>query len=148
MTAPLVHVVNGANLGRLGTREPEIYGSSTYDDLVRACHEEGEALGLRVRVEQSDDEGGMIRLLHEAADAADGVVLNAASWTHYSIAVRDACALLGVPFVEVHLSNTAAREPFRHTSLTAPLALGVVAGFRLDSYRLALRGLAPHLRDG
>ena len=143
---PAVHVLNGVNLGRLGTREPAFYGTATHADLVAACEEEAAALDLDVTVAQTDSEAEMVALLHAAADGADGVVLNAAAWTHYSVAVRDAAALLDVPFVEVHLSNTAAREPFRHASLTAALALGVVAGFGVDSYRLALLGLARRLR--
>lgn len=146
--SPLVHVLNGPNLGRLGTREPDVYGTATHADLVDACEEEAAALGLAVHVAQTDGEGELVGLLHAAADAADGVVLNAAAYTHYSVAVRDAAALLPVPFVEVHLSNTAAREAFRHVSLTAPLALGVVSGFGVDSYRLALRGLAARLGAG
>lgn len=147
---PVVHVLNGPNLGRLGRREPAVYGTATYQDLVAACEATAAELGLAVEVRQTDDEGALVRHLHAAADHAAGVVLNAAALTHYSVAVRDAAAMLAgpsgvVPFVEVHLSNTWAREEFRHTSLLAPLALGVVAGFGLDSYRLALRALAARL---
>lgn len=138
----LVHVLNGPNLGRLGTREPAVYGSDTYAELEHACRATARELGLDVEVAQTDGEGELVRLLHAAADRADGVVLNAGAYTHYSIAVRDAAAMLSAPFVEVHLSNTQAREPFRHVSVLAPLALGVIAGFGIDSYRLALRALA------
>jgi 3-dehydroquinate dehydratase-2 len=138
-----VLVLNGPNLGRLGTREPGIYGSGSYADLVSACAATGSELGLDVEVRQTDVESEMLGWLHEAADGgADAVVLNPAAWTHTSVAVRDAAAQLGVPLVEVHLSNPLAREEFRHTSYTAGLAVGVVAGFGLDSYRLALRALA------
>jgi 3-dehydroquinate dehydratase-2 len=136
-------VLNGPNLGRLGTREPGIYGTASHDDLVKACVATGEELGLEVEVRQTDDEQTYLGWLHEIADgAADAAVLNAAAWTHTSVAVRDAAAQLTVPFVEVHLSNPLAREEFRHTSYTAGIATGVVAGFGVDSYRLALRALA------
>ncbi len=138
-----VLVLNGPNLGRLGTREPSVYGTASHDDLVRDCVETGRSLGLDVQVRQTDDEATYLGWLHEAADGgADARVLNPAAWTHPSVAVRDAAAQLPVPFVEVHLSNPLSREEFRHTSFTAGLAVGVVAGFGVDSYRLALRALA------
>ena len=144
-----VLVLNGPNLGRLGTREPEIYGSATHADLVAACVEEAGVLGLDVEVRQTDDEAAYLAWLHAAADAGsdpvDALVLNPAAWTHTSVAVRDAASALAIPYVEVHLSNPLAREEFRHVSFTAGHALGVVAGFGLDSYRLALRALARHL---
>lgn len=138
-----VLVLNGPNLGMLGTREPDVYGTSTHDDLVRACEEEGEALGLTVEVRQTDDEATYLQWLHAATDGSvAALVLNPAAWTHTSVAVRDAAASLAVPYVEVHLSNPLSREEFRHTSYTAAKAVGIVAGFGLDSYRLALRALA------
>lgn len=138
-----VLVLNGPNLGRLGRREPEVYGSTSYDDLVSTCTDAGRELGLDVDVRQTDDEATFIGWLHEAADGGfEALVLNPAAWTHTSVAVRDAAAQLSVPFVEVHLSNPLAREEFRHTSFTAGLALGVIAGFGAESYRLALRALA------
>jgi 3-dehydroquinate dehydratase-2 len=142
-----VLVLNGPNLGRLGTREPDIYGTATHDDLVEACAAEGKALGLDVDVRQTDDEATYLSWLHESAekDGADALILNPAAWTHTSVAVRDAASALTVPYVEVHLSNPLSREEFRHTSFTAGHALAVVAGFGLDSYRLALRGLAAQL---
>ena len=112
-----VLVLNGPNLGRLGTREPEIYGTTSYKDIVSACEEFGTELGLSVQVRQTDDEAELIGWLHEAADAKSAVVLNPAAFTHYSYAIRDACALRTAPLVEVHLSNPAAREEFRHTSV-------------------------------
>ena len=143
--ARTVWVLNGPNLGRLGTREPEIYGSHTHDDLVAACAATGQELGLDVEVRQSDDEATYIGWLHDASDAAIPVVLNPAAFTHYSVAIRDAVAGLQAPAIEVHLSQPLAREEFRHTSLVGALCVGTVSGFGLDSYRLALRGLAALL---
>jgi 3-dehydroquinate dehydratase-2 len=136
-----VLVLNGPNLGRLGSREPEVYGSATHDDLVAAVTAEGADLGLDVEVRQTDDETELVRWLHEAADASTPVVLNPAAFTHYSYALRDACAVRTAPLVEVHLSNPAARESFRHTSVVAGVASGSITGFGLDSYRLALRAV-------
>lgn len=138
-----VLVLNGPNLGRLGSREPDVYGSDTYADLVAACVRQATDLGHSAEVRQTDDEATMLGWLHECAGAgvADAVVLNPAGWTHTSVALRDAASMLTVPLVEVHLSNPLAREEFRHTSYTAGVARGVVAGFGLDSYRLAIRAL-------
>jgi 3-dehydroquinate dehydratase-2 len=136
-----VLVLNGPNLSRLGTREPEIYGSYTYDDLVLTCAQAGQELGLDVEVRQTDDEATLISWLHEAADAKLAVVLNPAAFTHYSYALRDAIAMRTAPLIEVHITNPAAREEFRHTSVVAAVASGTIAGFGLDSYRLALRAL-------
>jgi 3-dehydroquinate dehydratase-2 len=137
-----VLVLNGPNLGRLGSREPEVYGSATHDDLVATCEATGKELGLEVEVRQTDDEGELVRWLHEAADAGAPVVLNPAAFTHYSYAVRDACAQLTAPLVEVHLTNPATREEFRHTSVVSAVATGTVAGFGVQSYVLALHALA------
>jgi 3-dehydroquinate dehydratase-2 len=136
-----VLVLNGPNLGRLGTREPEVYGSTTYDDLVRLCVAEGSHLGLDVDVRQTDTEGVLIGWLHEAAADGIPVVLNPAAFTHYSYAVRDACSMLTAPLVEVHITNPHTREEFRHKSVVSGVASGVIAGFGVDSYRLALRAL-------
>lgn len=137
-----VLVLNGPNLGRLGSREPEIYGSTTFDDLVALCEKAGAELGQEVEVRQTDSEAELIGWLHEAADGATPVVLNAAAFTHYSYALRDACAMLTAPLVEVHLTNPHTREEFRHKSVVSGVATGVIAGFGVDSYRLALRALA------
>jgi 3-dehydroquinate dehydratase-2 len=137
-----VWVLNGPNLSRLGTREPEVYGATTHDDLVEACRKAGAELGLDVEVRQTDDEAELIGWLHAAADASIPVVLNPAAFTHYSYAVRDACAQLRAPLIEVHISNPARREAFRHNSVIAGVATGTIAGFGLDSYRLALRAIA------
>jgi 3-dehydroquinate dehydratase-2 len=137
-----VLVLNGPNLGRLGTREPEIYGHTTFADLESLCVRTGTDLGLIVEVRQTDDEAELIHWLHEAADRRVAVVLNPAAFTHYSYAVRDACALLTAPLIEVHISNPAAREEFRHTSVISAVAQGTIAGFGVRSYVLALRALA------
>lgn len=136
-----VLVLNGVNLGRLGTREPGIYGSTTYAELAEFCVAVGSELDLEVEVRQTDLEGELVRWLHEAADGEFPVVLNAAAWTHYSVAVRDAAAQCAAPLIEVHLSNPHAREGFRHTSLISAVATGVISGFGIRSYALALRAL-------
>ncbi len=135
-------MLNGPNLGRLGTREPDVYGTTTHDDLVALCQQAGAELGLDVDVRQTDHEGVMISWLHEAADTATPVVLNAAAWTHYSIALRDAAAQLSAPLVEVHISNVHARELFRHHSYISAIASGVIVGLGVDGYPLALRWIA------
>jgi 3-dehydroquinate dehydratase-2 len=140
-----VLVLNGPNLGRLGSREPEVYGHLDHAALVERCQAAGSALGLAVEVRQTDDEAELVGWLHAAADARTPVVLNPAAFTHYSYALRDACAQLTAPLVEVHLSNPAAREEFRHTSVVAGVATGTVAGFGLLSYELALRAVAELL---
>jgi 3-dehydroquinate dehydratase II len=137
-----VLVLNGPNLGRLGSREPEVYGTATLDDLSQACVAAGRELGLHVEVRQTDDEAELLGWVHEAADGRVPVVLNPAAFTHYSYALRDALAMRTAPLVEVHLSNPAARETFRHTSVVAGVADGTVAGFGLLSYELALRAIA------
>jgi 3-dehydroquinate dehydratase-2 len=142
-----VLVLNGPNLGRLGSREPEVYGDASYDDLVRCCTDTAKSLGLEADVRQTDDEAELIGWLHEAADRSLPVVINPAAFTHYSYALRDAVAVVrdaDVPVVEVHLSNPAAREQFRHTSVVSGVATGTVAGFGLDSYRLAIQAVADH----
>ena len=143
-----VLVLNGPNLGRLGVREPDVYGSATLEDLAVLCGSEGERLGLDVDVRQTDDEAELVRWLHEAVDSQAAVVLNPAAFTHYSYATRDACAQVtrsGLLLVEVHLSNPAARETFRHTSVVAGVATGTVAGFGFDSYRLALEAICGRM---
>ncbi|QGK69667.1 type II 3-dehydroquinate dehydratase [Allosaccharopolyspora coralli] len=137
-----VLVLNGPNLGRLGTREPSIYGHTTYADLLELCEKTGRECGVEVEVRQTDHEGEMVGWLHEAADRGCRVVLNAAAWTHYSVAVRDAASQLEQPWLEVHLSNVHRREEFRHRSLLSDVATGVVAGLGVRGYVLALRWLA------
>jgi 3-dehydroquinate dehydratase-2 len=138
--------LNGPNLGRLGTRQVDIYGLMSYAELVDLCVSTGKELGLDVEVRQTDAEPEMLRWLHEAADSATPVVLNSAAWSHYSYALRDACAMLRAPLVEVHISNIHAREEFRHHSVVSAVATGVICGLGVDGYRLALRHLAG--RDG
>lgn len=140
-----VYVLNGPNLNRLGTREPEIYGRTTFDELAADCVRTAEALGLSATVLQTNDESELIGWLHRAQDEGAGVVINPAAFTHYSYALRDACALVTTPIIEVHLSNPAAREEFRHTSVISGVATGTIAGFGIDSYRLALRAVATLL---
>jgi 3-dehydroquinate dehydratase-2 len=137
-----VYVLNGPNLGRLGTREPEVYGRTTYADLVAMCEQAGKELGFEVTVRQTDAEHEMIGWLHAAADENAPVVLNPAAWSHYSIALRDACATLTAPLVEVHISNVHTREEFRHHSVISAVATGVICGLGVDGYRLALEHLA------
>jgi 3-dehydroquinate dehydratase-2 len=138
-----VLVLNGPNLGRLGRRQPEIYGSTTLDQLGELCRQWGEELGLVVELRQTNHEGEMLDWLNEAADDATPVVLNAAAWTHYSWAIFDACAQLVAPLVEVHISDPSQRpEEFRHTSVVTPYAARVIAGQGIDGYRQALESIA------
>ncbi|MEU6998642.1 type II 3-dehydroquinate dehydratase [Nonomuraea sp. NPDC046570] len=138
----MIYVLSGPNLRRLGIREPDVYGSDTFEDLADLCRATGRELGLHVEVRQTDDEAELVGWLHEAADGKIPVVLNPAAFTHYSYALRDAIAQRTAPLVEVHISNPAAREEFRHTSVVAAVATGTIAGFGLRSYVLALRAIA------
>lgn len=138
-----VLVLNGPNLGRLGRRQPEIYGYTTYEELVDRCVGWGRDLDLDVEVRQTNHEGELLDWLNTAADAETPVVLNAGAWTHYSYALFDACAQLTAPLVEVHLSDPEQRpEVFRHTSVISPHAAAVIAGYGVDGYRMALEHLA------
>lgn len=137
-----VLVLNGPNLGRLGSREPDVYGATSYAGLVQRCTALGRELGLQVEVRETNDEGEMIRWLHEAADEKLPVVLNPGAFTHYSYGMRDAAAQRTAPLIEVHISNPHARESFRHNSVVAAVASGTIAGFGIESYLLALRWLA------
>jgi 3-dehydroquinate dehydratase-2 len=138
-----VLVLNGPNLGRLGRRQPEIYGSTTHAELAGLCVAWGRELGLEVEVRQTNHEGALLDWLNQAADEATPVVLNAAAWTHYSWAVYDACAQLSAPLVEVHISDPSQRpEEFRHTSVVTPHAVAVVAGRGIEGYREALAVVA------
>lgn len=140
-----VLVLNGPNLSRLGSREPDIYGTATLADLEKECAATAAELGLTVDFRQTDSEEEIIAWVHEAAAGRVPVVLNPAAFTHYSYALHDALAMRTAPLVEVHLSNPAAREAFRHTSVVAGVADGTVAGFGFGSYRLALRAIAELL---
>lgn len=139
--ATSVWVLNGPNLDRLGTREPDVYGHLDYNQLVELVTSEAADLGLAADVRQTNDEAELISWLHQAADEQTPVILNPAAFTHYSYAIRDACAMLTAPLIEVHLSNPLAREEFRHTSVVGGVASGSIGGFGVDSYRLALRAL-------
>ncbi|THG33046.1 type II 3-dehydroquinate dehydratase [Naasia lichenicola] len=138
-----VLILNGPNLGRLGTREPDVYGTLTLDDIQATLESEAPE-GTTIDLRQTDDEATLIGWLHEAVDTKSPVVLNPAAFTHYSYALRDAVAIVttsGLPLVEVHLSNPHAREEFRHTSVISGVATGVIAGLGADSYRLALQAV-------
>jgi 3-dehydroquinate dehydratase-2 len=137
-----VYVLNGPNLGRLGTRQTDIYGLTSYAALADMCVRVGKELGLAVDMRQTDAEHELLSWLHAAADERAGVVLNPGAWSHYSYALRDACALLTAPLVEVHISNIHAREEFRHHSVVSAVATGVICGLGVDGYRLALQYLA------
>ena len=141
-----VFVLGGPNLGRLGRREPEVYGTTTWAELAALCAGWAADLDLDLEFLQTDSEGELVGLIHRAADEAAGLVLNAAAYTHTSVAVRDAVAAVGIPVVELHLTNPAAREPFRRNNLLADVVSAGVCGFGIEGYRLALEGLAALLR--
>lgn len=144
-SAKRVLVLNGPNLNLLGTREPDVYGATTLDDIEQALKDLGKDLGVSMDCRQSNQEGQLIDWLHEARDSFDGVVLNPGGLTHTSVSLRDGIAATGLPVVEVHISNTAARESFRHQSVTAAVCIGSVAGFGKNSYGLGLRALIDYL---
>src|SRR5215475_7529320 len=137
-----VLVLNGPNLSRLGSREPDVYGTATMAELEQACAATAAEFGMLIDFRQTDDEAELIAWVHEAADRRLPVVLNPAAFTHYSYGLRDALAMRTAPLVEVHLSNPASREVFRHTSVVAGVADGTIAGFGFMSYQLALRAIA------
>ena len=137
-----IQVLNGANLGRLGLREPQVYGSTTYAELVQVLERTALELELDVQVRQTDDEGELLRWVHAASDAADPVVLNPGAWSHTSVALRDALAGLNAPLVEVHITNIHAREEFRHHSYVSAVADGVMAGLGIEGYVLALQWMS------
>lgn len=141
-----VWVLNGVNLGRLGTREPDVYGSTTHATLTEWLNSLGDELGLAVEVRQTDSEAVMVGWLHAAADESIPVVLNPAAWTHYSIAIRDAAAERTADLVEVHISNVATREEFRHHSVISAVATGTVVGLGVEGYAAALRFIAARRR--
>ena len=139
-----VLVLNGPNLGRLGSREPEVYGSATFADLKATVEDAAAQLDLQVDVRQTNEEAELVAWLHEAVDTGSNVVLNPAAFTHYSYALRDAAALVtkaGLKLIEVHISNPHAREEFRHNSVISSVSSGVIAGFGIESYVLALKAL-------
>ena len=137
-----IQVLNGANLGRLGTREPEKYGTTTYAELVELLERAGRELEMEVQVRQTDEEGQLLRWVHEATDAGDPIVINPGAWSHTSVALHDALAAVRAPVVEVHITNIHAREEFRHHSYVSRVASGVVAGLGIEGYVLALQWLS------
>ena len=145
---PRVMILGGPNLGRLGTREPEIYGTVTWSQLGDLCRTWAGSLGLDIEFLQTEDEGEMVRLVHRAGDEGDGLILNAAAYTHTSVAVRDAVSAVAVPVIELHLSNPDAREPFRRQNLLADVVTAGIRGLGTEGYRLALEGMAVLLRPG
>jgi 3-dehydroquinate dehydratase-2 len=136
-----IQVLNGANLGRLGSREPEVYGTTTHAELVELLQAAARELDVAVQVRQTDDEGQLLRWVHEATDAGDPVVVNPGGWSHTSVVLHDALAAVTAPVIEVHISNIAAREPFRHHSYVSPAATGVITGLGVHGYVLALQWL-------
>jgi 3-dehydroquinate dehydratase-2 len=134
-------VLNGPNLSRLDLREKNYYGEITYQDIEEAINKEAATLQIEAEIRQSNDESEIISWLHEAADNKIPIIFNPAAFTHYSYAIRDAVVMLKAPCIEVHLSNPLSREEFRHTSVISGVVDGTIAGFGLDSYRLALRAL-------
>lgn len=143
-----IAVLNGPNLNLLGAREPELYGRMTLGEIEAATRAQAASLGIECTWTQTNHEGELVEAIQRLRGHADGALVNAAAFTHTSLAVRDALLAAQVPFVEVHLSNIFAREPERRRSLLADLALGIVTGFGADSYRLALDGLVRHLAAG
>lgn len=145
---PSILVLNGPNLNLLGTREPGVYGHATLSDIRALCEAAGARHGHPIDFRQSNHEGVLIDALHAARGDHAGVVLNAGAYTHTSVALRDAISAIALPVVEVHLSNIHAREPFRHRSLIAPVALGMICGFGPQGYALAIDALSAHLAAG
>lgn len=140
-------ILNGPNLNLLGSRQPEVYGTTTLADIEAQCRELAHELGHQVVCIQSNSEGALVDTLHDARGSHDGIVLNAGAYTHTSIALRDAISAIELPVIELHLSNVHAREEFRHHSYIAPVALGLIAGFGAAGYGLALRALHQHLSE-
>ena len=142
-----VFILNGPNLNLLGRREPGIYGAKSLDDIASDCRSKGAEIGLDVDFRQSNHEGVLVDWLHEALEAAEGVVINPGAYGHRSIALHDAIRAIKLPVIELHLSNIHAREPFRHESMIAPVAAGIIIGFGPAGYTLALQALADIIKD-
>ena len=148
ISLPRVLVIHGPNLNLLGSREPAVYGRKTLEDINAALSALGQRLGVEVDAFQSNHEGAIVDRIQKAIGAYDGVIINAAAYTHTSVAIRDALAMLSVPVVEVHLSNIHKREPFRHTSLIAAVVTGQIVGLGPVGYQLALRAIAEMIPAG
>ena len=142
-----VVMIGGPNLGRLGSRQPEIYGDTTWGQLEALCLGWAAELDFDLEFEQSDMEGDIVGMIHRAGDSADGIVINAAAYTHTSVAIRDALAAVDIPVLELHLTNPDAREPFRRTNLLADVVTAGIRGFGIEGYHLALLGMAALLAD-
>jgi 3-dehydroquinate dehydratase II len=141
-----IFILNGPNLNLLGTREPEIYGHDTLQSVEETCHAKGKVLGFVIEFRQTNIEGELVNHIHEARGKAEGIVINAGAYTHTSVALHDAIKAVGLPTIEVHLSNVYKRESFRHHSFISPVAHGVICGFGPTSYELALEGLSSILK--
>jgi len=139
-------ILNGPNLNLLGTRQPEVYGITTLDDIEAQCNAAAKEMGVALAFAQSNSEGTLVDMIHAARDTHDGIILNAGAYTHTSIALMDAISGAGIPTIELHLSNIHAREEFRHTSYIAKVAVGVICGFGAHGYTLALHAMARHLQ--
>ena len=137
-----VFILNGPNLNLLGTREPEIYGADTLADVETRCGAKAKTLGLSIKFRQTNLEGELVNWIHEAREKAAGIIINAGAYTHTSVALHDALKAVGLPAIEVHLSNVYKRESFRHHSFISPVAHGVICGFGVQSYELALDGMS------
>ena len=145
---PSLLILNGPNLNMLGTREPEIYGATTLADIEAMCRETAAARGASVECVQSNHEGALLDALHGSVGRHDGVVFNAGAYTHSSYALHDGIKSIALPVIELHISNVHARESFRHVSMISAAALGVIAGFGVNGYRMAINGLLDHLETG
>lgn len=138
-------VLNGPNLNLLGQRQPDVYGRTTLADIEKLCHDKAEALGLMIEFRQSNSEGAMVDMIHDARGAHAGIILNAGAYTHTSVALRDAISSVELPVIELHLSNIHAREEFRHHSYISGVALGMICGFGAAGYPMAIAALHGHL---
>lgn len=138
-------VLNGPNLNLLGQRQPDVYGSTTLDDIEKMCRDKAHELGVDLEFEQSNDEGKLIDLIHNARGTHRGIILNAGAYTHTSVALRDAISSVELPVIELHLSNIHAREEFRHHSYISGVALGLICGFGAAGYPMALEAMSRHL---
>lgn len=147
ITMASVLILNGPNLNLLGTRQPEVYGSTTLDDIKASCEKHGQAKDLSVTFEQTNHEGALVDLIHAARGVHDGIILNAGAYTHTSIALMDAIASVELPAIELHLSNVHAREDFRHKSYIAKVSIGIICGFGAHGYLLAMDAMKARIED-